>query len=123
MTEAVAFRKGQPFKPSYNDLVMMATVRALEQFPQVNARWAENAIEEVEAVHLGFAVALPTGLVVPVVHDAHTKGLEEISQECRALGEKARAGKLLPDDYSGNTFTISNLGVYGVDHFTPIINN
>lgn len=110
------------FKPSYNDIVMYAAVKALRQHPNVNARWHGDAIEEVADVNLGFAVALPQGLIVPVVKNAHQMSLEGISQATRALTEKAKTGKLLPDDYQGNTFTISNLGAFGVDQFTAIIN-
>ncbi|MDZ4859103.1 MAG: dihydrolipoamide acetyltransferase family protein [Candidatus Hydrogenedentes bacterium] len=122
MANAVQLRKTLAWKPSYNDIVMRATAVALQQFPGVNARWHDDAIEEVGAVNLGFAVALPTGLIVPVVRDAQAKSLQEISVDCKALTERARTGKLLPDDYAGNTFTISNLGGFGVDHFTAIIN-
>lgn len=122
MAEAVALRKSFPWRPSFNDIVMRATAIALTQYPSVNARWLGDAVEEVGDVNLGFAVAMPTGLIVPVVRNAHAKSLQEISKECKALTEKARNGKLLPDDYAGNTFTISNLGGFGVDHFTAIIN-
>ena len=122
MANAVKLRSSLPWKPSYNDIVMRATALSLLQFPSVNARWLGDAVEEVGDVNLGFAVALPTGLIVPVVRTAQQKSLQDISQECKALTEKARAGKLTPDDYSGNTFTISNLGGFGVDHFTAIIN-
>ncbi|NUM52941.1 MAG: 2-oxo acid dehydrogenase subunit E2 [Candidatus Hydrogenedentes bacterium] len=122
MANAVALRKGLPWKPSFNDIVMRATALALVQFPAVNARWQGDAIEEMGDVNLGFAVAMPTGLIVPVVRGAQAKSLQDISAECKALTDKARTGKLLPDDYAGNTFTISNLGGFGVDHFTAIIN-
>ena len=110
------------FKPSYNDIVIFGTVKALRFHPNVNARWLGDAIEEVAEINLGFAVALPQGLIVPVVRNAQSMTLEGISNATRVLGEKAKTGKLLPDDYQGNTFTISNLGAFGVDHFTAIIN-
>ncbi|MBM3289992.1 MAG: 2-oxo acid dehydrogenase subunit E2 [Candidatus Hydrogenedentes bacterium] len=122
MANAVALRKGLPWKPSFNDIVMRAAALALVQYPAVNARFLGDAIEEVGEVNLGFAVAMPTGLIVPVVRNAQVKSLEGISTECKALTEKAKTGKLLPDDYAGNTFTISNLGGFGVDQFTAIIN-
>ncbi len=122
MAAAVALRKGLPWKPSFNDIVMRAAALALVQFPAVNARWLGDAVEELGDVNLGFAVAMPTGLIVPVVRNAQAKSLRDISQECKSLTEKAKNGKLLPDDYAGNTFTISNLGGFGVDHFTAIIN-
>jgi pyruvate dehydrogenase E2 component (dihydrolipoamide acetyltransferase) len=123
MKEAVAFRGALPnFKPSFNDLVMRAATRAIQAFPVVNAKWLGDAIEMRSTVNLGFAVALPAGLIVPVVKDIQNKSLQDISRECKALVEKAKTGKLTPDDYQGNTFTVSNLGAFGVDHFTAIIN-
>jgi pyruvate dehydrogenase E2 component (dihydrolipoamide acetyltransferase) len=110
------------YKLSYNDLVLRGVVDTLAEFPGVNARWAGDAIEQVADVNLGIAVALPGGLIVPVLKQAQTLTLEQLATEGRALIEKARLGKLLPDDYIGNTFTVSNLGPYGVDHFTAIIN-
>lgn len=110
------------FKPSFNVLIMYAVCKALEQVPRVNARWDEDAITEFGNINLGFAVALPTGLVVPVIKNVQDKTLQQLDEESRILTDKARQGKLLPDDYSGSTFTISNLGPYGIDHFTAIIN-
>ena len=123
MAAATAFRKtaGDP-RPSYNDLILYAAARALIKHPAVNARWAGDALEIPAEVNLGFAVALPSGLVVPVVRNAQAKDLPAIHQECRALVEKARTGKLTPDEYAGSTFTVSNLGAFGVDQFTAIIN-
>jgi len=97
-------------------------VRALREFPQVNARWAGDAIEEVADVNLGVAVALPNGLVVPVVKQAQLLSIEGLAKASKALVEKAKTNKLLPDDYTGNTFTVSNMGVFGVESFTAIIN-
>lgn len=122
MAAAKAFRSGLPYKVSYNDLVLRSVALTLREFPAVNARWAGDAIELVGAVNLGMAVALPTGLIVPVIRDADTLSLEALGNAARTLAEKAQKGKLLPDDYSGNTFTVSNLGAFGVDHFTAIIN-
>lgn len=123
MKAAVAFRAAVPgFKPSFNDLVMRAATRSIQAFPAVNAKWLGDAIEMRGTINLGFAVALPAGLIVPVVKDIQNKSLQDISRECKALVEKAKTGKLTPDDYQGNTFTVSNLGAFGVDHFTAIIN-
>jgi pyruvate dehydrogenase E2 component (dihydrolipoamide acetyltransferase) len=123
MAAAVYFRGSLgSFKPSFNDLIVRAVALAVQQWPDVNARWMGDAIEIVADVNLGVAVALPTGLIVPVLRSVQTKSLQQINAETRDLAEKARTGKLLPDDYSGNTFTISNLGAYGVDQFTAIIN-
>lgn len=119
---AKAFRAGLPYKVSFNDLVLYGTMLALKEYPAVNARWVGDAVELVEDINLGMAVALPGGLIVPVVKRAQTLSLEALAKQTRALAEKAQAGKLMPDDYSGNTFTISNLGSFGVDHFTAIIN-
>ena len=123
MSAARDFRVGvTAYKLSYTDLVLRAVVNTLAEFPGVNARWAGDAIEQVEDVNLGIAVALPGGLIVPVIKQAQTLSLEQLAIQGRALIEKARTGKLLPDDFTGNTFTVSNLGPYGVDHFTGIIN-
>ncbi len=122
MTRARQFRGTLSYKASFNDLVMRAVVQAIQQFPQVNARWAGDAIEELGDVNLGVAVALPNGLIVPVVKRAQAMSLQELSKATRDMTEKAKTGKLTPDDYSGNTFTISNLGAFGVDQFTAIIN-
>ena len=123
MTEAIKFRE-QPlgFKPSFNDIILHAVVRAIRQHPLMNARWAEDAIEENDDINLGVAVALPAGLVVPVLRRAQDMSLEGIHHTVKAMADKARAGKLTPDDYSGSTFTVTNLGVFGVDQFTAIIN-
>jgi pyruvate dehydrogenase E2 component (dihydrolipoamide acetyltransferase) len=110
------------FKPSFNDIVLAATVKALRSFPNVNAHWRGDAIEVAADVNLGVAVALSEGLIVPVLKQAQNLSLEGIAAGCRVLIEKAKNGKLLPDDYKGNTFTVSNLGPFGVDHFTAIIN-
>lgn len=118
-----AYRSGGlPFRPSFNDLVLAATIKTLGEYPGVNATWDSDATIEVDDINLGVAVALPTGLIVPVLKKAQDLSLEGIHNAARELTEKARTGKLLPDDYTGNTFTVSNLGVYGVDHFTAIIN-
>ncbi|MCF6285415.1 MAG: 2-oxo acid dehydrogenase subunit E2 [Candidatus Hydrogenedentes bacterium] len=123
MKESVAYRGALPnFKPSFNDLVMRATARAIQAFPTVNSRWLGDAIESRDTINLGFAVAMAEGLIVPVVKDIQTKSLQDINRDCKALAEKARTGKLVPDDYAGNTFTVSNLGAFGVDSFTAIIN-
>ncbi|HEX72396.1 MAG TPA: 2-oxo acid dehydrogenase subunit E2 [Candidatus Hydrogenedentes bacterium] len=123
MSGAKAFRAAnKAFKASFNDLVLFATAKALREFPNVNARWRGDAIEEGGDINLGMAVALPTGLIVPVIRQAQNLSLEGLCAAARELAEKAQTGKLLPDDYQGNTFTVSNLGAFGVDHFTAIIN-
>ncbi len=123
MKGAKAFRaRNKAFKASFNDLVLFAVAKALREFPNVNARWLGDAIEQGGDVNLGMAVALPAGLMVPVIWQAQLLSLEGMCAASKALAEKAQTGKLLPDDYQGNTFTVSNLGAYGVDHFTAIIN-
>ena len=122
MQAAKAFRGSLKFKASFNDLVLYATMKALRLHPEVNVRWAEDAIEQVSDINLGMAVALPTGLIVPVIRRAQLLSLEGLCAVTKDLADRAQKGKLLPDDYTGNTFTVSNLGAFGVDHFTAIIN-
>jgi pyruvate dehydrogenase E2 component (dihydrolipoamide acetyltransferase) len=122
MSAAVAFRAECAFKPSYNDLVLMAVARALKQHPRVNTRWLDDSVIELDEIHLGVAVALDEGLVVPVLRNVDKLGLREIHDGCATLVEKARSHKLTPDDFAGSTFTVSNLGPFGVDQFTAIIN-
>jgi pyruvate/2-oxoglutarate dehydrogenase complex dihydrolipoamide acyltransferase (E2) component len=110
------------FAPGYNDLLGMMVARALREFPYMNARLNGDTIEQLARVNLGLAVDTERGLLVPVIRDADQKGLREFGTEFRTLVERARQGKSLPDDLSGGTFTLTNLGMYGVDAFTPIIN-
>jgi pyruvate dehydrogenase E2 component (dihydrolipoamide acetyltransferase) len=109
-------------KLSYNDLVMRACVVALLDHPEVNAAWEGNQIRQFGGVHIGFAVALPTGLITPVVRNAEGKGLIEMAQEVRSLAGRARDQQLQPDEYTGNSFCVSNLGMFGIERFTAIIN-
>jgi pyruvate dehydrogenase E2 component (dihydrolipoamide acetyltransferase) len=112
------------FALSYNDLLGVIVARALREFPYMNARLTADgtAIEQLPAVNLGVAVDTERGLLVPVVQEADRKGLQAFAAEVRELEERARAGKARPDDLAGGTFTLTNLGMYGVDAFTPIIN-
>jgi pyruvate dehydrogenase E2 component (dihydrolipoamide acetyltransferase) len=112
------------FAPSYNDLLAIIVARALREFPYMNARLSDDgeAIHRLSVVNLGVAVDTERGLLVPVIRDADQKGLRAFGTEFRALVEQARVGKALPDDLSGGTFTITNMGMYEVDAFTPIIN-
>jgi pyruvate dehydrogenase E2 component (dihydrolipoyllysine-residue acetyltransferase) len=107
---------------SFNDLVIKAVALALTRFPEVNASWAEGRIERKRDVNIGIAVAVPDGLIVPVLRNADQKSLQDIAHESKALAERARARRAGPQDLQGNTFTISNLGMYDVDQFTAIIN-
>ena len=111
------------FNTTYNDFIIQACAHALIQHPRMNASLEDNAIQLHSSIHVGFAVALDEGLIVPVVRDANKKPLQTIAEEARALAEKARAGKLQLEEVSGGTFTVSNLGMAGVDAFTPIINS
>jgi len=122
MHAAVQHRASSDPKPSFNDLVLKSVARALRTHPKVNAQWMGDAIAEMDHVHLGVAVALEDGLVVPVLRDADKKSVQEIHDACADLIDKARNNKLLPDAFQGSTFTVSNLGPFGVDEFTAIIN-
>jgi|YelNatPaOPRAMG01_1025707.scaffolds.fasta_scaffold08160_4 pyruvate dehydrogenase E2 component (dihydrolipoamide acetyltransferase) len=115
-------RLKREFDFTYTDLLIHAVARALLKHPRMNARLDGDAIVIPDEVNIGLAVALEEGLVVPVIRDAARLGLGEIAARSRALGEKARAGKLRLEDVSGGTFTITNLGAYGIDAFTPILN-
>lgn len=105
-----------------NDLLIKAVASALRQHPEVNSGWEDEGIVNYGRVNIGNAVAIPGGLVVPVIQDADAKSLGQIAVESKALIERARANKLTPAEYEGGTFSISNLGMYGIDQFTPIIN-
>jgi pyruvate dehydrogenase E2 component (dihydrolipoamide acetyltransferase) len=110
------------FAPGYNDLLAKIVAAALRQFSYMNARLAHDAIEIMLHVNIGMAVDTERGLLVPVIRDVDQKNLRQFGEEFRSLAEKARSGRSLPDDLSGGTFTITNLGMYDVDAFTPVIN-
>jgi pyruvate dehydrogenase E2 component (dihydrolipoamide acetyltransferase) len=109
-------------KVSVNDFIVRAAALALRHHPNVNASFGDDAITQHGEVHVGIAVSTPEGLITPVVRNADTKSVEEISTEVRALAEKAKNRKLMPNEYQGSTFTISNLGAWGIEEFTAIIN-
>jgi pyruvate dehydrogenase E2 component (dihydrolipoamide acetyltransferase) len=111
------------FNATYTDFIVQACAHALKQHPRMNSILDGETIRHLEQISVGIAVALEEGLIVPVVQNTDKKSLKEIAQEARALAEKARAGKLTLEEVSGGTFTVSNLGMYGVDGFTPIINS
>jgi len=111
-----------PVKVSFNDLIVKAVARALVRIPQVNVSFAEDRILQKKQVHIGVAVALEQGLIVPVLRNADQRGILDIARETRRLSEAAREGKLRPEDFSGGTFTVSNLGMFDVDSFTAVIN-
>ncbi|MFS8499810.1 MAG: dihydrolipoamide acetyltransferase family protein [Micromonosporaceae bacterium] len=104
------------------DLLIRACAVTLRAHPQVNSSWAGDRIVRHRRIHVGVAVALDDGLIVPVVRDADRKSLGEIAAEAHDLADRARSGKLTPDEFRGGTFTISNLGMYGIDQFTAVIN-
>src|SRR5439155_595453 len=107
---------------SINDLIVKAVALALTKFPEVNASWADGRIERKRDINIGIAVGLPDRLIVPVLRNADQKPLKDIATESKQLIERARTNKASAQDYMGNTFTISNLGMYDVDQFTAIIN-
>jgi pyruvate dehydrogenase E2 component (dihydrolipoamide acetyltransferase) len=113
--------KQEGLKLSINDFIIKACAKALVEHPQVNARLEGDEIVYLESVDIGVAVALEEGLITPVVRDCDNKSLSGISTEVRELAERARARKLLPEEYTGAGFSISNLGMFGVDQFTAII--
>jgi len=114
--------RSENLKVSFNDLIVKACARALTRFPGVNASWAVDKIVTHADVHVGVAVAVPDGLVVPVVRHADRKPVVEISAEVKDLAGRARDRKLRPEEFTGSTFSISNLGMYDVTEFTAIIN-
>jgi pyruvate dehydrogenase E2 component (dihydrolipoamide acetyltransferase) len=126
MDAAVSLRdqllRAEEVKLSYNDLVVKACAKALARFPTVNASWTGEAIQTYADVHVGIAVSIPDGLITPVVRNADRKHLVEIAHEIKDLAARARDRKLKPEEFTGSTFTISNLGMFDVSEFTAIIN-
>ncbi len=113
---------GAEYKVSFNDIIIKAVATALAQHPEVNAHWTGDAIRQFHRVHIGMAVAVEEGLITPVIFDANEKGLATIAAEARELATRARERKLKPEEYTGSTFSVSNLGMFGIDQFTAIIN-
>ncbi len=126
MDKAIAARTSMneisPVKLSFNDMVLKASAVALRKHPAVNSSWLGDKIRYNDHVHIGVAVAVEEGLLVPVVRFADTKSLSQIAAEVKELGGKAKSKKLQPSDWEGNTFSISNLGMFGIEEFTAIIN-
>ena len=120
--EVNAANEKDGIKVSVNDFILKAVATALARVPKVNASFAGDAVVEYSSVHLAVAVAVEDGLVTPVIKDAQAKSLLEISFEVKDLASRARNKKLKPDEYQGGTFTVSNLGAYGIDRFDAIIN-
>jgi pyruvate dehydrogenase E2 component (dihydrolipoamide acetyltransferase) len=125
MDNAIQMRKSLgalEVKVSYNDFVVKAVALALKKHPNVNSSWLGDVIRRNHHVHVGVAVAVEDGLLVPVIRFADGKSLTEISSEVKDLAGKAKTKKLQPSDWEGNTFTISNLGMFGIESFTAIVN-
>ncbi|KAL0951037.1 hypothetical protein HGRIS_007777 [Hohenbuehelia grisea] len=114
--------KDKSAKLSVNDFIVKAVACALADVPEANSAWLGEVIRTYNKADISVAVATPTGLITPIIKDAGSKGLASISAETKALAKKARDGKLSPSEYQGGTFTISNLGMFGINHFTAIIN-
>ena len=119
---AAAAELGPEFKVSFNDIILKATATALQQHPEVNAHWLGDRIRYFNSVHLGMAVATDDGLIVPVIFNAEQKRMSEISAEAKVLAKKARERKLKPEEFTGSSFSVSNLGMMQIDQFTAIIN-
>jgi pyruvate dehydrogenase E2 component (dihydrolipoamide acetyltransferase) len=113
---------GDQYKISFNDIILKAVATALVEHPECNAHWMGDKIRYFNRVHLGMAVAIEDGLITPVIFDADRKGLREIAKEARELASRGRDRRLKPEEYTGSTFSVSNLGMFGIDHFTAIIN-
>lgn len=109
-------------KVSVNDLIVKACAVALREFPAMNVAFQGDHLLQFEEVHVGVAVAIEEGLITPTVRNADIKGLRQISEDVRELAGRARDKKLKPEEYTGGTFTVSNLGMFGIEHFTAIIN-
>lgn len=126
MTAALALKdklsQATGLKSSVTELVVKCAAQVLQDFPIVNASLVDNKIVMHSQVNIGVAVALDDGLIVPVVRNADQKSLTQLREAIVSLGSRARTGKLLPDEISGGTFTVTNLGMFGTDHFTPVIN-
>lgn len=122
ITSRQAINEISPVKISFNDMVIKACAMALRQHPAVNSSWMGDFIRQNKHVHIGSAVAMPEGLIVPVIRFADQKSLSQIAFDAKGLYDKARNKKLQPEEFSGNTFTISNLGMMDIEEFTAIIN-
>lgn len=126
MDKAMEARKSMneisPIKISFNDLIIKACASALRQHPKVNSSWLGDKIRYNDHIHIGMAVAVEEGLLVPVIRFADSLSLSQISNQAKTLGGKAKTKELQPKDWEGNTFTISNLGMFGIEEFTAIIN-
>jgi pyruvate dehydrogenase E2 component (dihydrolipoamide acetyltransferase) len=118
------FRAGSPqaIVPTYTDLIIKLSALALQAHPALNSRWEEEGIVQCRGIHIAFAVDTEAGLVAPVIRDVPALSLAQLAARSRELAERAHSRKLTADDMQGGTFTVSNLGPFGIDAFTPIIN-
>ena len=125
VTELVKLREQvkAEFDVTYTDFVVKAVAKALKRHPMLNVTLIGDEVHQIESIHIGVAVALQDGLIVPVARDADKRTVQEIGREVRRLAQGARDGSLSVDEVTGSTFTITNLGAYGIDGFTPIINS
>ena len=122
MESRAKLNETSPVKISFNDIVLKACAVALKKHPAVNSSWQGDTIRRNNHVHIGVAVAVEEGLLVPVIKFADAKSLSQIAVEVKDFAQKAKDKKLQPKDWEGNTFTISNLGMFGIEEFTAIIN-
>ena len=122
MAARVQMNEVSPVKISFNDMIIKAASMALRKHPAVNSSWMGTAIRLYDHIHIGMAVAVPDGLIVPVIRFADQKTLSQISADAKELGGKAKSKKLQPNEFTGSTFTVSNLGMMDIDEFTSIIN-
>ncbi|XP_074533823.1 pyruvate dehydrogenase protein X component, mitochondrial [Halichoeres trimaculatus] len=112
----------EQIKVSVNDFIIKAAAVALKEMPEVNVTWSGDGPQALDSVHISIAVATDKGLITPIIKDAANKGVQEISANAKALAQKARDGKLLPEEYQGGSFSISNLGMFGISGFSAVIN-
>ncbi len=125
MDQALALReeaKSQELKVSVNDIIVKATAMAVRRFPRINQVFAGDSIQQLRTVDVGVAVAIEDGLITPIIKDADQKGLAEIAAEVRELADRAKRKALKPDEYTGGSITVSNLGMFGIDSFIAVIN-
>jgi pyruvate dehydrogenase E2 component (dihydrolipoamide acetyltransferase) len=120
VNEALAAQKSDT-KVSVNDFVVAAAARALRDVPEMNAAYVDETLHLYDSVDIGIAVAIEGGLITPVIRDADRKGLRALAEEAKALAERGRNKKLAPHEFTGATFSISNLGMFGIDHFTAVL--
>uniref|UniRef100_A0AAY4B5J3 Dihydrolipoamide acetyltransferase component of pyruvate dehydrogenase complex n=1 Tax=Denticeps clupeoides TaxID=299321 RepID=A0AAY4B5J3_9TELE len=112
----------EEIKVSVNDFIIKAAAVTLKELPEVNVTWSEEGPKPLDSIHISIAVATDRGLITPIIRDAANKGIQEIAASAKALAQKARAGKLLPEEYQGGSFSVSNLGMFGISGFSAVIN-